>query len=169
MKSAWAKAHREDARAHYHAVPFEERRKKNAAHYRENAERLKAYQRERNKTHKYARGAASLERARAYDQTPARREAARLWRSAHPVRMREHAQKRRVLHEDAFVEEIDMAALHARDKGRCWLCRRPVALIAASLDHVIPISKGGKHEYANAHIAHRRCNSRKHAKVLTLF
>lgn len=49
---------------------------------------------------------------------------------------------------------------------RCYLCggkftiKRP-----ATLDHVIPLSKGGRHEVTNLAAAHASCNSKKHARL----
>ena len=45
-------------------------------------------------------------------------------------------------------------AVFARDGGRCVYCGAP----ATSLDHVIPRSRGGGHEWANVVSACRRCN-----------
>jgi hypothetical protein len=36
---------------------------------------------------------------------------------------------------------------------------------AATLDHIIPLSKGGKHEKKNVQLAHYSCNSRKNNRV----
>jgi 5-methylcytosine-specific restriction endonuclease McrA len=153
----------------YWAAHPDKKREANAQAYRKNAEARKAYQREWRKTHVAKRSAASLERSREYDRSPERRAHVRHWWKSNPIRARELWQARQAREKAAFVEDISMAKIHERDRGRCWLCRRPVSLIAASLDHVIPLSKGGKHEYTNARIAHLTCNSRKSARVLTLF
>lgn len=42
----------------------------------------------------------------------------------------------------------------ARDGGRCVYCGAP----ATSLDHVVPRSRGGKHDWENVVSACRRCN-----------
>lgn len=63
--------------------------------------------------------------------------------------------------------EITIAYLMRRDHKRCGLCRRPVrgkaGMRGPSIDHIIPLSRGGKHELANVHLAHLECNLRKHA------
>lgn len=67
--------------------------------------------------------------------------------------------------------EIDSSvtqdAIYERDKGICYLCgnltfkeyeNRP-ANQRATLDHIIPVSKGGNHSFDNVKIACWRCNS----------
>lgn len=52
-----------------------------------------------------------------------------------------------------------------RDNWICNICGKPVDKnlkypdpMSPSLDHIIPLSKGGKHSEDNIHIAHLRCN-----------
>ena len=42
-------------------------------------------------------------------------------------------------------------------KGRCPICHRPLSG-EASIDHIVPISAGGRHEVANLQITHLHCN-----------
>lgn len=58
-----------------------------------------------------------------------------------------------------------VADLAARDGWRCWLCEGeidptavPNSPAAATVDHVVPRSRGGATEPANLRLAHRRCN-----------
>jgi 5-methylcytosine-specific restriction endonuclease McrA len=61
-----------------------------------------------------------------------------------------------------------------RDGWRCHLCHRktPQRLrgthksAAPELDHIVPISKGGAHSYANTACSCRRCNGLKSNNVL---
>lgn len=62
--------------------------------------------------------------------------------------------------------QISVQTLYERDHGICWLCGQPCNLDAdpnandyPSIDHVVPISKGGKDEWKNVRLAHRICNS----------
>ena len=48
-------------------------------------------------------------------------------------------------------------AVFARDGGRCVYCSAP----ATSLDHVVPLSLGGDHSYANTRCSHWICNIRR--------
>lgn len=71
--------------------------------------------------------------------------------------------------------DITVEGLYRRDKGICYLCGCQCNFedytilngnfIAGdwypSVDHVIPLAKGGKHSWGNVKLAHRVCNSRK--------
>jgi len=51
----------------------------------------------------------------------------------------------------------------ARDRGICWICGTPGA---GTVDHVVPLSRGGALlDPANMRAAHRRCNSSRGASV----
>jgi 5-methylcytosine-specific restriction endonuclease McrA len=52
-----------------------------------------------------------------------------------------------------------------RDEGVCGICGTAADLSDWHLDHVVPLSKGGEHSYANTQVSHPVCNLRKHAKV----
>lgn len=51
------------------------------------------------------------------------------------------------------------------DDGICGICGEDVDPERFDIDHVIPLSKGGEHSYANVQVAHRSCNSRKAASM----
>lgn len=84
------------------------------------------------------------------------------WASKNPdktraIRFNREARKRR-----GFVEVVDPRVVFARDKGCCGVCRLPVAPQEAwHIDHVIPLSRGGQHSYANTQLAHAECNIKK--------
>lgn len=65
----------------------------------------------------------------------------------------------------AFVEVIDIRRLMQRDHRICQICWNAVLdvpvphYLAPTIDHVQPISLGGKHEYSNVRLAHFICNS----------
>jgi len=54
-------------------------------------------------------------------------------------------------------------AIFARDGGRCVYCASP----ATSIDHVVPRSRGGLHEWANVVSCCRRCNHVKADRAIT--
>jgi 5-methylcytosine-specific restriction endonuclease McrA len=69
-------------------------------------------------------------------------------------------------------ELIALCDVYRRDEGKCQLCGDPVDLsirwpdpLSASLDHVVPQSKGGPHTFSNVQLAHLSCNSRKHNRT----
>ena len=68
----------------------------------------------------------------------------------------------------AFTAPVARRDIFERDKWRCRLCgykiRRNVGQDhpkAATIDHVVPLARGGRHEPANVQAAHRECNARK--------
>lgn len=60
---------------------------------------------------------------------------------------------------------IDRRLVFTRDKGICWLCKLPVEE-KWELDHIVPLSKGGEHNYTNVAVAHRSCNAKKSARLI---
>jgi hypothetical protein len=63
---------------------------------------------------------------------------------------------------------IPLTEIYTRDAGRCGLCRRHVRFDlqaphpkSATLDHIIPVGKGGLHVRSNVQLAHYGCNSAK--------
>lgn len=75
--------------------------------------------------------------------------------------------------------DITVEGLYRRDNGTCYLCGGRCnyedytvidgAFIAGdwypSIDHVIPLAKGGEHSWNNVMLAHRLCNPRKSDKL----
>jgi HNH endonuclease len=58
------------------------------------------------------------------------------------------------------------AAVLVRDGGRCRRCRRAINL---EMDHIVPVSKGGKTEEGNLQTLCRRCNRVKSRKLVPKF
>jgi hypothetical protein len=54
---------------------------------------------------------------------------------------------------------------YAEANGRCAICGDPMTFDDATLDHIVPLSKGGPHTLSNLQIAHRVCNSVKGARL----
>lgn len=54
-----------------------------------------------------------------------------------------------------------------RDRNRCGICSKPIRAKTgprrATVDHIVPLSRGGTHELANLQAAHWVCNVRKSA------
>lgn len=73
----------------------------------------------------------------------------------------EAAHKHRALILGAYIEEVRLEVLYARDGGICALCGEPVAFDDATNDHYVPLTWGGVHAYFNCQIAHFGCNSAK--------
>jgi 5-methylcytosine-specific restriction endonuclease McrA len=100
-----------------------------------------------------------------------------VWRAANPAKVREmgraSAARRRARKRGALVEKFDLDEIWQRDGGICWLCeieihpdlRFPDPL-SVSLDHRIPLSRGGAHSRENCALAHLGCNKRKAAREI---
>ena len=91
--------------------------------------------------------------------------------------------KRRIKLSDALVDKgITLQELYQRENGVCYLCggkcewndkeEIPTGIVCGnsypSIDHVLPLALGGKHEWSNIRLAHRSCNAKKADKVLPL-
>jgi hypothetical protein len=98
------------------------------------------------------------------------------WLSANPDRASAigHASRvgRRGRLAGAIVERFSSAEIFNRDGWACGICGRPIGRhwrhpdpLSASLDHVIPLIRGGMHSRANSQAAHLVCNIRKASKV----
>jgi 5-methylcytosine-specific restriction endonuclease McrA len=100
----------------------------------------------------------------------------RKWVEANPDKRREISRKgsnvRRARKRGVFVEDVDPQAVFERDEWTCHICgefvdpklKHPNPL-SASLDHIIPLAKGGEHSYDNCATSHLQCNVRKQAKM----
>lgn len=85
-------------------------------------------------------------------------------RRAENKRHADHRQK--VIRANGKAEwDITLKKLVTRDKQVCYICGRKVNMRAhynaddyGSIDHVIPLSKGGTHTWNNVRLAHRKCN-----------
>ena len=54
--------------------------------------------------------------------------------------------------------------LYEKQNGLCALCRHDVDLLQ-SLDHRLPLARGGTDELKNLQLVHRDCNQKKHART----
>lgn len=72
-----------------------------------------------------------------------------------------------------FDADIDIYKLIERDGGRCYLCGDDVLFSYhyndpkyPTVEHVIPITKGGTHSWDNVKVACRECNTRKSTTLI---
>lgn len=56
---------------------------------------------------------------------------------------------------------INKRNLMLRDESICQFCGKPVTNHSASIDHVVPTSRGGKHIWRNVVLACKTCNTAK--------
>lgn len=80
--------------------------------------------------------------------------------------------KRRALKRNLPADNIRPRDVYERDGWICQICYEPVDEsvkwpdpMSPSLDHVIPLSKGGHHVWENVSLAHLDCNVRKGDRV----
>lgn len=92
-------------------------------------------------------------------------ERTKAWRQKNPERVKELARQRRarMKNPDGRVEDIDRAAIAERDGWRCHICDKKVTRETWSLDHLIPLSRGGEHVRANAESSTVACSARRRA------
>lgn len=69
-------------------------------------------------------------------------------------------------------EDIDHLTVFERDEWMCYLCDQKIdrnlrgdAWMRVTLDHVIPLCRGGTHTYDNVKAAHWLCNMQKGDKL----
>jgi 5-methylcytosine-specific restriction endonuclease McrA len=84
-----------------------------------------------------------------------------------------YAQTRRAVMLDAFVETVDSVSVFERCGYICQMCGITCPKDAVwpakdfpTLDHIIPLAKGGEHSYANTELLCLDCNNHKNDKIL---
>lgn len=93
-------------------------------------------------------------------------------KAAERERYQRKCRRRRVLQQGGKAEPYTLAEIAKRDGYRCGVCRRKVNMrlvdgrlpMAPTIDHVVPVSKGGDDTKANVRLVHRRCNSSRGAR-----
>ena len=90
-------------------------------------------------------------------------------------RMRREYHDKRLNDSNIVDKDISIKTLYKRDKGVCYICggkcdfkdhtREGSNFTSGStypsIDHVIPLARGGKHSWSNVKLAHHLCNSKK--------
>lgn len=87
-------------------------------------------------------------------------------REKHLANVRTQGMRYRARKRGAFVENVHRDDVLERDGWRCQICGKKIPKTAAypdplspSVDHVVPLSLGGKHEMKNVQAAHLICNA----------
>lgn len=102
------------------------------------------------------------------------REHSRKWAADHPAEFAErtrqiakrHGHKRRILlkaQDHRLVTERDWRRLCARYFNRCAYCAEAKPL---TMDHIVPVVRGGRHSIGNLLPACRSCNARKRTRLI---
>lgn len=108
--------------------------------------------------------AANAERKRSYTSD---------WKASNRRRATDTENRRRARRAAVVTEPVDFQKVWDRDQGICHLCGDPVDAslrhphpLSKSLDHVVPLARGGHHAMSNAALAHLICNIRKGDRLL---
>jgi 5-methylcytosine-specific restriction endonuclease McrA len=88
----------------------------------------------------------------------------RQWAKNNPIKKNIAAHRRRARQLGQFVENVDRQAVFEMHGGMCGICEEFIQG-KFHVDHVIPLSKGGLHCYANVQPAHPNCNRKKWANT----
>ena len=111
--------------------------------------------------------AAKAERHARYEATAQQeRERARQWRQDNPEaqRAQKHAARARALGVPGTFTADEWIALKATQEYRCLACNKREPDITLTIDHVIPMTKGGHNDIANIQGLCYGCNNTKRAK-----
>ncbi len=99
-----------------------------------------------------------------------RRQLVAAWIAAHPDEMAEHARKKRAKRAAAVVGPVDLVALWT---GDCGICGSTLDAslkwpdpFSKSVDHILPLARGGSHTQENIQWAHLACNTTKGARTV---
>lgn len=101
-----------------------------------------------------------------------------IWQQENADRYRElgrrHSAKRRALVLGTATEDFSEDDVRARTGDCCYLCGLDIDFTlrwpdmrSPSLDHVVPLSKGGTHTLDNVAMTHLKCNLSKNARLIT--
>lgn len=146
----------------YQEANAEKRAEYRREYYQANRERLIAYWAEYREKHPDRVKASARANYQRYREKHL--EIRRRYCRENPEQIRDHNDKRRaMLRGAAGAEKISRRRVWEREGGRCHICGERVPYEKATLDHLIPLSKGGEHSYLNVRIAHGPCNSRRGA------
>jgi 5-methylcytosine-specific restriction endonuclease McrA len=149
------KAKAKETNRAWHKANEEVLKAKRRAYYLANKEKIKA------RTREYAK--ANPEQTAAY---------LKAWIEYNPERYQEHRRSRSQLRRARFYgvgyEKFLATEIFKRDNWTCGICNEPIDktlkwpdLGSVSIDHIIPLSKGGNHTKVNTQAAHLGCNIRK--------
>lgn len=92
------------------------------------------------------------------------------WRKTHKFVDRESLRRRaqREHEGNTQVTPIDYEHILERDGAWCYICEKDILPEdEIEFDHVIPIARHGFHSEENIKVAHKVCNRRKHARLLS--
>ena len=160
----WYAANQERARAQreeFATIHPERKREHDAKYYERNRLTIRAKQNSRPLTSAQQLSQRRSSRKYAAAHREQINERGRRWRMANPDKVRDRKARRYAREHGRTAERVALSVLFTRDAGRCGLCGKPVQMGTASIDHIIPLARGGEHTYRNTQLAHLDCNRRR--------
>ena len=95
-----------------------------------------------------------------------------IWNNENPVKVKDYHHQRRARIRGTTFEKINADQVYERDGWICKICGEIVNQdleypdpLSKTLDHIIPLSKGGSHTVENVQLAHLNCNLKKYNKL----
>ena len=95
------------------------------------------------------------------------------WNEDNYELVKDSQHRRRAAKKNVKYERIDLKGVFAECGMTCGICKERVDFRlkhpdpkSPSIDHIIPLSKGGTHTYENVQLTHLVCNLRKSDKII---
>lgn len=140
-----------------------------AQYYEANAERIKA---KSNRYYKENRAEILSRTSAAYDENKSEEavERQRRWRKENPETFRAQVARRTARQKAAFgdISGEDIQQMYDDQGGLCAYCEAPL-FGNFEVEHMIPLSRGGAHDWTNIAVSCPPCNRRKHCKTAEEF
>lgn len=94
------------------------------------------------------------------------------WKSENREVVRDYERRRRAAIRGSRVKQVNLSAVWASGGGFCGLCEEPLdrnipwpERLSVSLDHIVPLSRGGEHSTENVRYVHLGCNLSKNNRL----
>jgi len=133
-----------------------------------NPEKIKAYQKEYDHNRYLANPSKRKASLLAWTEKnrDRLREAKRIWNIENADKVRGYSSKRRARKRNtSTIQNVLVNEVYKRDGWRCQICKKRVNQklsypnpLSSSIDHIVPLSKGGAHSYGNVQLTHLKCN-----------
>lgn len=103
-----------------------------------------------------------------YQKNKARIKAATAkWAADNPERMKVIRARNRIKRRVKVCDKsITVFKIRERDDNICQLCNKSCTPETESIDHIIPVTRGGQHVWDNVQLAHRTCNAQKNNRTM---
>ena len=63
--------------------------------------------------------------------------------------------------QNKIFSDYEKKTIYAKANGKCAICGKPIKFKEMTVDHKIPLSKGGTNDLSNLQLAHLMCNRAK--------